>query len=101
YPIKSAKCLFFNFFQRKKIGVGKSDFVRFCFAKSKTRVRHAPRHQWSCVQNGLSRSADGSWARLGVNQGEAEGVDFRPRLKLSPKICPQDCPRGAAAARFL
>ena len=40
-------------------------------------------------------------ARLGVNQGEAEGVDFRPRLKLSPQICPQDCPRGAAAGRFL
>ena len=36
-----------------------------------------------------SRPADGSWARLGVNQGEAEGVDFRPRLKLSPKICPK------------
>ena len=48
-----------------------------------------------------SRPADGSWARLGVNQGEAEGVDFRPRLKLSPQICPQDCPRGAAAGRFL
>ena len=40
-------------------------------------------------------------ARLGVNQGEAEGVDFRPRLKLSPQICPQDCPRGTAAGRFL
>ena len=40
-------------------------------------------------------------ARLGVNQSEAEGVDFRPRLKLSPQICPQDCPRGAAAGRFL
>ena len=40
-------------------------------------------------------------ARLGVNQGEAEGVDFCPRLKLNPQICFQDCPRGAAAARFL
>ena len=39
-------------------------------------------------------------ARLGVNQGEAEGVDYCPRLKLSPQICPQDCPRGAAVDRF-
>ena len=39
-------------------------------------------------------------ARLWVNQGEAEGVDFRPRLKLSPQICPQDCPRGAVAGHF-
>ncbi|MBQ9088785.1 MAG: hypothetical protein IJY46_08420, partial [Lentisphaeria bacterium] len=56
--------MLFNFFQRKKIGVGKSDFVRFCFAKSKTRVRHAPRHQCSCVQNGLSRPVDGAWSIL-------------------------------------
>ena len=40
-------------------------------------------------------------ARLGVNQGEAEGVDFRPRLKLNPQICAQDCPRGAAVGCFL
>ena len=40
-------------------------------------------------------------ARLVVNQGEAEGVDFRPRLKLSPQICLLDCPRGAAAGCFL
>ena len=72
-PIKSAKCLFFNFFQRKKIGVEKSDFVRFGFAKSKTRVRNAPRHQWRCVQNchELDRRMDRG-ARLRVNQGEAE-----------------------------
>ena len=35
-------------------------------------------------------------ARSGVNQGEAEGVDCRPRLKLNPPICARDCPRGAA-----
>ena len=26
-------------------------------------------------------------ARSQVNQGESEGVDLRPRLKMSPKIC--------------
>ena len=40
-------------------------------------------------------------ARLGVNQGEAEGVYDCTRPRLSPQICPQDCPRGAAAGRFL
>ena len=55
---KISETLVFHFFQRKKIGFGKSDFVRFCFAKSKTRVRNAPRHQWKCVQNALSRPAD-------------------------------------------
>ena len=129
YPIKSAKCLFFNFFQRKKIGVGKSDFVRFCFAKSKTRVRHAPRHQWSCVQNGLF--ATGGWiAREGGNRLASLFQDevlqqplFIPEhsaphssrsCRTSP-ICPTrpttvsvssgtsqcaSCPRGAAAGRI-
>ena len=36
-------------------------------------------------------------ARLGVNQGEAEGVYDCTRPSWHPKICPQDCPRGAAA----
>ena len=35
YPIKSAKHLFSKFFQWKKIGFRKSDFVRFCFAQAK------------------------------------------------------------------
>ena len=39
-------------------------------------------------------------ARLGVNQGEAEGVYDCTRPRISPQICPQDCPRGAAAGRL-
>ena len=75
-----------------------SDFVlrkqkRACAmrrATSDTAFKMACRDRW------MHRAA-----RLGVNQGEAEGVDFRPRLKLNPPICSQDCPRGAAAGRFL
>ena len=39
-------------------------------------------------------------ARLGVNQGEAEGVYDCTRPRKRPPICPQDCPRGAAAGHF-
>ena len=101
YPIKSEKSLFFNFFQRKKIGVGKSDFVRFCFARAKRACACAAppvelRSKWFVRDRRMDCGA-----RLGVNQGEAEGVYDCTRPRLSPQICPQDCPRGAAAGRFL
>ena len=70
---KISETLVFHFFQRKKIGFGKSDFVRFCFAKSKKRVRNAPRHQWKCVQMLCRDRRMDRGARSGVNQGEAEG----------------------------
>ena len=33
-------------------------------------------------------------ARLGVNQGEAEGVYDCTRPRMSPQICSQDCPKN-------
>ena len=93
--------LVFQFFSSEENWSWKKWFCQILFCASKTRVRMRRATSGAAFKMVCSRPADGSWARLGVNQGEAEGVDFRPRLKLSPQICPQDCPRGTAAGRFL
>ena len=89
------------FFSGRKLELGKVILSDFVLRKAKRacamrRATSAAAFKMVCRDRRMDRGA-----RLGVNQGEAEGVDFRPRLKLSPKICPQDCPRGAAAGRFL
>ena len=54
-------------FQRRKYIIKKNDFV---LRKQNVRA-DKPHHQKYCFQNRMLQSANGSWTRLRVNQGEA------------------------------
>ena len=52
---KIRKKFVFSIFAAEENKILKKWFCQILFCASKTRVRHAPRYQWSCVQNGLLR----------------------------------------------
>ena len=87
-PEISETLIFLNFFSGRKLDSEKVVFARFCFAQAKRAcaLRRAT-SETAFKMLYRDRRMDRE-ARLRVNQGEAEGVDFRPRLKLNPQICP-------------
>ena len=101
YPIKSEKSLFFNFFQRKKIGVGKSDFVRFCFARAKRACAMRRATSGAAFKMVCSRPAVISRRYPGILQERSEGSVRLYSTRAANAARSAGASEIAAAGRFL